>query len=99
MASDVQVYGTDWCGVTFSIREYLTNSHVDYEYHDIERDPTAHDFVLSMNEGRRRFPMVVVEERVMNKPTLTELQTALDTHGIRPVRRSADPVTPRIDAT
>jgi hypothetical protein len=41
MASDVQVCGTDWCGVTFRVREYLTNSNIEYEYHDIDRDPAT----------------------------------------------------------
>ncbi|HWW82571.1 MAG TPA: hypothetical protein VNZ26_03155 [Vicinamibacterales bacterium] len=41
MASDVQVCGTDWCGVTFRVREYLTNSNIEYDYHDIERDPAT----------------------------------------------------------
>ncbi|HEV2986530.1 MAG TPA: glutaredoxin domain-containing protein [Vicinamibacterales bacterium] len=86
MASDVQVCGTDWCGITFRVREYLINSKIEYEYHDIERDPAAQEFVLAMNEGRRLFPLVVVEGRVMTRPTLAELQNALENHGIRPGR-------------
>jgi glutaredoxin len=84
MASDLQVCGTDWCGVTFRVREYLTNSNIEYEYHDIDRDPAAQEFVLAMNEGRRLFPLVVVEGRVMTRPTLAELHDALESHGIRP---------------
>ena len=83
MASDIQVYGTDWCGLTFGVREYLTNSRLTYDYYDVDRDPRAQDFVLAMNDGRRRLPMVVVQERVITNPTVAELQRVLDEHSIR----------------
>src|SRR5439155_4267263 len=83
MGSDIQVYGTDWCGLTFGVREYLTNSRLAYDYYDIDRDPRAQEFVLAMNEGRRRLPMVVVQERIITNPTVAELQRVLDEHSIR----------------
>jgi hypothetical protein len=85
MADGIQVYGTSWCGVTFGIREYLTNSRIPYDYYDIERDPRAYEFVLAMNDGRRRFPLIVVAERVLVSPTLDELQHVLDDHRLRPL--------------
>jgi glutaredoxin len=84
MASGVQVYGTDWCRVTFSVREYLMNSRIPYDYYNIERDSHADEFVLTMNDGRRRFPLIVVKERVLTSPTLNELQRVLDEYGVHP---------------
>jgi len=84
MTNGIQVYGTDWCGLTFGVREYLTNSRIPYEYYDIEQDQHADQFVVAMNDGRRRFPMIVVEERVLTRPTLNELQRVLDEHRVRP---------------
>ena len=84
MVNGIQVYGTSWCGLTFGVREYLTNSRIAYDYYDIEGDPRAHEFVLAMNDGRRRFPLIVVEERVLLSPTLDELQHVLDDHRVRP---------------
>ena len=84
MASDIQVYGTDWCGLTFGVRKYLTNSRLAYDYYDIDRDPRAQEFVLAMNEGRRRLPMVVVQERIITNPTVAELQRVIDEHSIGP---------------
>ena len=83
MTNGIQVYGTDWCGITYGVREYLTNSRIPYDYYDIERDPHAHEFVLAMNDGRRRFPLIVVEERVLTSPTLNELQQVLDEYRVR----------------
>ena len=70
----IQVYGTDWCGLTSGLREYLTKSRFPYHYYNIEDDPRADEFVLAMHDGRRRFPVVVVEERIMTNPTLADLR-------------------------
>jgi len=48
MANGIQVYGTDWCGVTFGVREYLTNSRIPYDYHNIEQDQDADEFVRAI---------------------------------------------------
>jgi len=40
-----------------------------------------------MNDGRRRFPLVVLEERVLVNPTLNELRQVLDEHRVRPSTR------------
>jgi len=84
MANGIQVYGTDWCGVTFGVREYLTNSRIPYDYHNIEQDQDADEFVRAMGDGRRRFPLIVLEERVLTSPTLNELQHVLDEYRVRP---------------
>jgi len=84
MTSDIRVYGTDWCGITYSVRKYLRNSRMAYEFHDVDRDPVAEKFVLATHNGRRRFPVVVVEDEVLTSPTITELRLVLDARGIRP---------------
>jgi glutaredoxin len=76
----IQVYGTDWCRLTFGVREYLIKSHVDYDYFDIERDPLADEFVRTVNDGRQRLPVVVVEDQRVTNPTLAELDALLRDH-------------------
>jgi hypothetical protein len=85
MTNGIQVYGTDWCGLTFGVRECLTKSRIPSDYYNIEQDPRADEFVLAMNDGRRRFPLVVVEERVLVSPTPNEMQQVLDEYRVRPV--------------
>ena len=84
MDSEVQVYGMDWCGLTFAVREYLTTARVEYEYYDIERDPRAFDAALALTSGRRRFPLVVVYDRILMNPSRVELQRVLTDYRIRP---------------
>jgi mycoredoxin len=78
-----QVYGADWCGLTYGVPRYFTTSHFEYNYFDIDDDQTAEEFVLSINRGRRRFPIVVIEDCVMTNPTLAELRRVLDQQGMR----------------
>lgn len=89
MPSDIQVYGADWCGLTRGLREYLTRARLEYDYFDVDRDEHADQFVLSMNEGRRRFPTVVVEDEVVLQPTVTVLHRVLSDHAITPRSRRA----------
>jgi glutaredoxin len=85
MASDIQVYGADWCGVTQGLRRYLTDSRLTYDYFDVERDVDAEQFVVAMNGGRRRFPVVIVEDHIIVRPTVRSLQETLSEHGIHPL--------------
>ena len=90
MATDIQIYGTDWCGLTRALREYLMNARFDYAYFDIDRDDDALRFVLAMNDGRRRFPAVVVQHRVLTQPSIAIVQRVVREHGLQPAfRRTA----------
>jgi hypothetical protein len=59
MAAEIQVYGADWCSLTFGVREYLTNARLGYEYHDVDREPQAEELMLTLptadgvSRGRR----------------------------------------------
>ena len=88
MASDIEVYGADWCGLTRGLREYLMNSRIDYDYFDVDRDDEAQQFVLAMNEGRLRFPLVVVQEQVVTQPTIAILHSVIGEHALEPTIRS-----------
>jgi disulfide oxidoreductase YuzD len=80
--ADIRVYGTNWCRLTFRIREYLMRSRVEYLYFDIETDHAAGEFVRGMSDGEQRYPMVVIADQVVINPTLVELQTMLDDNRI-----------------
>ena len=97
MACDIQVYGNDWCGVTRELREYLMTSRLEYDYFDIDRDDDAQRFVLSMNDGRRRSPLVVVSHEVVTRPTVAILRRVIREHGLQPAIRTARPIATRAE--
>jgi len=86
VTTDIQVYGTAWCSLTYRVREYLMHARLTYRFLDIDHDRTAHEFVLSTMNGRRRFPVVVVGDDVIPDPTISELRRVLDANKIRPER-------------
>jgi len=81
-----KVYGADWCALTSGFRTYFDRHDIPYDYHDIEKDEAAADAARAMNDGKLKFPMVVVGDREMKNPTLDELDDALATVGLSPER-------------
>ncbi len=76
------IYGATWCPLTGGFRAYLDRQNTRYLFHDIEAEPGAEDAVRAMNEGKLKFPMVVVGDREMKNPTLEELDDALAAAGL-----------------
>ena len=77
MTTAIRVYGSDWCRFTFRLRECLMQLRMEYEYFDIDRDPRANEFVLAMNDGQQRYPLVVIGEDALTNPTLADLRRIL----------------------
>ena len=78
----VEVYGTDWCGLTQSFRNDLQAADVPFEYRDIDRDSDAEGDLIELNGGKRKFPLVVVGDKAMKNPSLEELDAALAQLGV-----------------
>ena len=81
-ATKVEVYGTDWCGLTQTFRDDLSSASVPFEYRDIERDRDAEQQVTQMNGGKRKFPMVVIGDRALKNPAQEELDAVLSELGL-----------------
>jgi len=92
VASDIRVYGADWCGMTRRVRVYLMNARFDYDYCDVDREDEARRFVAALNDGHQRFPVVVVEHEVVIQPTIAALQRAIAEHGLEPAIRTVRPL-------
>ena len=95
MASDIQVYGAEWCGLTRGVREYLTNARFDYDFFDVDREDEAKRFVLAVNDGHLRLPVVVVQQEVVTRPTIAILRRLLDEYGLEPEIRTTRPLAAR----
>jgi thioredoxin reductase (NADPH) len=87
MENEIQVFGTNWCGLTFAVREYLTRARIPYDYHNVEQDLQADEFMMNLGDGRRRLPLVIVGDRVLTSPTLAELQRVLNEQRVSSVSR------------
>ncbi len=78
----IQVYGTTWCGITLGVRKYFMNARLTHEFRDIDRDPDANAFVLTVADGQRRFPIVLRDEEIIRHPTVACLQHIVETHAL-----------------
>jgi len=91
MGSKIHVYGADWCGLTFRVREYLIRERFSHEYHNVERDQQAAEFVRSLDGTTPRFPLVVIEDTVVICPTIEALRRLIDAYRVQPAARRARP--------
>lgn len=74
-----KLYGAHWCWLTNGFDNYFRTLGIKFERYDIEKDPEAEQAVKDMNEGKIKFPMVVIGDKVMKNPTIQELNQALNT--------------------
>ncbi len=81
-ARQVHLYGTDWCPLTGGFRAYLKRHDIPFDYHNIEQDAAAEEAVKAMNNGKLKFPMVVVDDETMKNPPIDELEAALRAAGL-----------------
>ncbi|HLU76236.1 MAG TPA: mycoredoxin [Nonomuraea sp.] len=77
------VYSTTWCGPCKRLKSQLTQEGISYKEVDIESDPAAADFVMSVNGGNQVVPTVVIETPggriVRTNPSAREVKALLET--------------------
>jgi mycoredoxin len=56
--ASLTVYTTSWCGFCHRLKTVLKSDGISYDEIDIEQDPTAAEFVGSVNGGNRTVPTV-----------------------------------------
>lgn len=75
------VYSTTWCGPCKRLKSQLTREGISYRDVDIERDPAAAEFVMSVNNGNQVVPTVVIETSggrvVRTNPSAREVKALL----------------------
>lgn len=76
------VYSTTWCGPCKRLKSQLAREGIVFDEVDIERDPAAAEFVMSVNNGNQVVPTVVIdtpEGRVVRtNPSASEVKRLLE---------------------
>lgn len=74
----VTMYTTPWCGYCHRLKGQLDRAGVAYDVVDIEQDPTAAEYVMSVNGGNQTVPTVVFPDgSAMTNPSLGQVQGRL----------------------
>ncbi|MFI6598743.1 mycoredoxin [Nonomuraea sp. NPDC050536] len=76
------IYSTTWCGPCKRLKSQLAREGISFDVIDIERDPDAAAFVMSVNNGNQTVPTVVIDTPngrvVRTNPSVMEVKTLLE---------------------
>lgn len=72
------IYSTAWCGYCHRLCAQLNREDIGYDVVDIEADPAAADFVMSVNGGNQTVPTVRFPDgSVLTNPTIVQVKQRL----------------------
>ncbi len=74
----VTMYSTTWCGYCRRLRSQLDREGIAYTVVDIEDDPHAADFVMSVNGGNQTVPTLrFVDGSALTNPSIVDVKRQL----------------------
>jgi len=74
------MYSTPWCGYCHRLRTQLDRAGIEYEVINIEEDPAAAEFVMSVNGGNQTVPTVRFPDgKTMTNPSIVQVKQHLAT--------------------
>ena len=62
MSGQLTMYTTTWCGFCRNLKRQLARDGIEVTEVDIERDPAAAEFVMSVNGGNQTVPTLVLPD-------------------------------------
>jgi mycoredoxin len=72
------VYTTSWCGFCHRLKTVLKSDGISYDEVDIEHDPSAAQFVSSVNGGNRTVPTVkFADGSTLTNPSAAQVKAKL----------------------
>ena len=72
------MYSTPWCGYCTRLKRALEREGIEFREVDIDQDPDAADFVMSINGGHATVPTIVLANgTTLTNPPLPELLQAV----------------------
>ncbi len=77
-STSVTMYSTPWCGYCRRLKSQLSREGITFAEVDIEADPDAADYVMSVNGGNQTVPTVVFADgTALTNPTLAQIKSQL----------------------
>lgn len=72
------MYTTTWCGYCVRLKKALQNEGIAWTEVDIENDPAAADFVMSVNGGNQTVPTVKFPDgSALTNPSIKDVKAKL----------------------
>jgi mycoredoxin len=78
VSEPVVMYTTPWCGFCRRLKKQLEREGIEVSEVDIERDPAAADYVMSVNGGNQTVPTVVLPDgTALTNPSAVQIRKNL----------------------
>jgi mycoredoxin len=78
VSEPVVMYTTPWCGWCRRLKKQLEREGIEVSEVDIERDPAAADYVMSVNGGNQTVPTVVLPDgTALTNPSAAQIRARL----------------------
>jgi mycoredoxin len=78
VSGQLTMYTTPWCGYCRNLKNQLARAGIEMAEVDIERDPAAAEFVMSVNGGNQTVPTVVFADgSVATNPSAAQVRARL----------------------
>ncbi len=78
MSQRVTMYCTPWCGFCRRLKSQLAREGIEVAEVDIERDPAAADYVMSVNGGMQMVPTVLFADgTALTNPSAAQVKERL----------------------
>lgn len=72
------MYSTPWCGYCHRLGRQLEREGISFQVVDVEQDPTAAEYVMSVNGGNRTVPTVVFPDgSALTNPSVAQVRERL----------------------
>ncbi len=84
VSEPVTVFSTAWCGFCRRLKAQLERDGIEVTEVDIERDPAAADFVMSVNGGNQTVPTVMFADgTALTNPSAAQVRERLHELAVR----------------
>ena len=78
MSQRVTMYCTPWCGFCRRLKSQLAREGIEVTEVDIEQDPSAADYVMSVNGGMQMVPTVLFADgTALTNPSAAQVRERL----------------------
>jgi mycoredoxin len=74
----VTMYSTPWCGYCRRLKSQFDRENIAYTVVDIEQDPKAAEYVMSVNGGNQTVPTIqFADGSALTNPSIVEVREKL----------------------
>jgi len=85
MTQPLTMYTTPWCGYCRRLKSQLAREGIEITEVDIEREPSAAEYVMTVNGGNQTVPTIVFPDgSTLTNPSVRAIKQRMDEQALAP---------------